>query len=46
VVGYLFGWTTGNKLLEQPFPLKVVIVIVMLMFLYNIFMTIWGGLVK
>jgi nitric oxide reductase subunit B len=43
VVGYLFGWTTGNKLLEQPFPLKVVIVIVMLMFLYNIFMTIWAG---
>jgi nitric oxide reductase subunit B len=40
VVGYLFGWTAGNKLLEQPFPLKIVIVIVMLMFLYNIGMTI------
>lgn len=40
IVGYLFGWTTGNKLLEQPFPLKLVIVLVMLMFFYNIFMTI------
>jgi nitric oxide reductase subunit B len=41
VIGYLFGWTEGNKLLEQPFPLKIVIVIVMLMFLYNLGMTIW-----
>jgi nitric oxide reductase subunit B len=40
VVGYVFRWTAGNKLLEQPFPLKIVIVIVMLMFLYNIGMTI------
>ena len=40
VVGYAFGWTAGNKLLEQPFPLKLVIVAVMLMFLYNIGMTI------
>jgi nitric oxide reductase subunit B len=43
VVGYVFRWTAGNKLLEQPFPLKVVIVIVMLMFLYNIGMTIRAG---
>ena len=43
VVGYLFGWTAGNKLLEQPFPLKLVIVVVMLMFLYNIGMTIRAG---
>ncbi len=40
VVGYLFGWTAGNKLLEQPYPIKVGIVIVMLMFLCNILMTI------
>jgi nitric oxide reductase subunit B len=40
VVGYVLRWTAGNKLLEQPFPLKVVIVIVMLMFLYNLGMTI------
>jgi nitric oxide reductase subunit B len=40
IVGYVFRWTTGNKLLEQPFPLKLLIVVVMLMFLYNIGMTI------
>ncbi len=40
IVGYLFGWTAGNKMLEQPFPLKIVIVVVMLVFLYNILMTI------
>jgi nitric oxide reductase subunit B len=43
VVGYIFGWTAGNKLLEQPFPLKVGIVVVMLMFLYNLLMTIRKG---
>ncbi len=41
VVGYLFGWTAGNKLLEQPYPVKIAIVVVMLMFLYNLGMTIW-----
>jgi nitric oxide reductase subunit B len=40
VVGYAFGWTEGNKLLEQPFPLKLVIVAVMLMFLANLLLTI------
>ncbi|MDC8757683.1 cbb3-type cytochrome c oxidase subunit I [Janthinobacterium fluminis] len=40
IVGYLFRWGTGNKLLEQPLPHKLVIVLVMLMFLYNIGMTI------
>jgi nitric oxide reductase subunit B len=40
VVGYAFGWTEGNKLLEQPVPMKVLIVIVMLMFLANLFLTI------
>jgi nitric oxide reductase subunit B len=40
VVGYLFRYGTGNKLLEQPLPHKLVIVVVMLMFLYNIGMTI------
>jgi nitric oxide reductase subunit B len=43
VVGYVFRWTAGNKLLEQPFPLKIVIVVVMLMFLYNLGMTIRAG---
>ena len=40
VIGYLFGWTAGNKLLEQPYIVKIAIVVVMLMFLYNILMTI------
>jgi nitric oxide reductase subunit B len=40
VIGYLFGWTEGNKLLEQPLPLKLVIVAVMLMFLANLILTI------
>ena len=40
IVGYLFRFGTGNKLLEQPLPHKIVIVVVMLMFLYNIGMTI------
>ncbi|MBA4109246.1 MAG: nitric-oxide reductase large subunit [Leptothrix sp. (in: Bacteria)] len=40
VIGYLFRFGTGNKLLEQPLPHKIAIVVVMLMFLYNIGMTI------
>lgn len=40
IIGYLFRYGTGNKLLEQPLPHKLVIVVVMLMFLYNIGMTI------
>jgi nitric oxide reductase subunit B len=40
IIGYLFRWGTGNKLLEQPLPHKLVIVVVMLMFLYNVGMTI------
>src|SRR3954470_24791535 len=40
VIGYLFRYGTGNKLLEQPLPHKIVIVVVMLMFLYNVGMTI------
>ncbi len=41
VIGYLFRYGTGNKLLEQPLPHKLVIVVCMLIFLYNIGMTIW-----
>ena len=40
VVGYLFRFGTGNKLLEQPLPSKLAIVVAMLIFLYNIGMTI------
>ncbi|HJV50490.1 MAG TPA: cbb3-type cytochrome c oxidase subunit I [Noviherbaspirillum sp.] len=39
VIGYLFRYGAGTKLLEQPLASKIVIVIVMLMFLYNVFMT-------
>lgn len=41
VVGYVFRLGTGNKLLEQPLPHKLVIVVCMLIFLYNVGMTIW-----
>ncbi|MGB3289667.1 MAG: cbb3-type cytochrome c oxidase subunit I [Burkholderiaceae bacterium] len=40
VIGYLFGYGTGNKLLEQPLPNKLLIVVCMLIFLYNVGMTI------
>lgn len=40
VIGYLFRYGTGNKMLEQPLPHKLVIVATMLIFLYNIGMTI------
>lgn len=40
IIGYLFRYGTGNKLLEQPLPHKIVIVICMLIFLYNVGMTI------
>lgn len=40
IIGYLFRYGTGNKLLEQPLPSKLTIVVVMLMFLYNVGMTI------
>src|SRR5919198_2159585 len=40
VVGYLFGWTEGRKLLEMPQPLKYGVVVVMLLFLGNIGLTI------
>ncbi len=40
IIGYLFRYGTGNKLLEQPLPQKLMIVLCMLIFLYNIGMTI------
>ena len=40
IIGYLVGWTEGNKMLEQPYIVKLTIVVVMLLFLYNIVMTI------
>ncbi len=43
VVGYLFGWTEGNKLLEQPLPIKLGLVVVFGMFGYNIIRTMAKG---
>lgn len=40
VISYFFGLGTGNKLLEQPLPNKLLIVVCMLIFLFNIGMTI------
>ncbi|WP_347332472.1 cbb3-type cytochrome c oxidase subunit I [Marinimicrobium locisalis] len=40
IIGYFFRYGTGNKLLEQPLPHKLVIVLCMVIFLYNIGMTI------
>lgn len=39
ITGYLFGWSWGMPFLEQPVILKIGIVIVALIFLFNIFMT-------
>lgn len=40
VVGFLFGWTKGKPLLEIPFPLNGLIVVVALLFVVNVAMTI------
>jgi len=40
VVGFLFGWTKGKPLLEIPFPLNGLIVVVALLFVFNVAMTI------
>src|SRR5690606_12721779 len=40
VIGYLFRYGTGNKMLEQPLPHKIAIVVTMWIFLFNIGMTI------
>lgn len=43
VVGYLFGVHEGREFLEQPLWIKAAIVVVALMFLYNITMTVMKG---
>jgi nitric oxide reductase subunit B len=43
VVGYLFGNYDGRSYLEQPVYIKVGIVIVVLMFLFNVSMTVLNG---
>lgn len=39
IIGYLAGWSWGMPFLEQPTVLKFGIVVVALIFLFNIFMT-------
>ncbi len=43
IVGYLFKWHDGREFLEQPFIIKVAIVIVVLMFIFNMIMTLIKG---
>jgi len=43
VVGYLFGVHEGREFLEQPLWVKIAIVIVALIFLYNVTMTVLKG---
>lgn len=39
LVGFYFGWTKGRPLLEIPFPLNLLIVVAVLMFLVNVGVT-------
>lgn len=43
VVGYLFGIHGGREFLEQPMWVKIAIVVVALIFLYNVSMTVLKG---
>ncbi len=43
IVGYLFRWHDGREFLEQPTLIKVAIVIVVLMFIFNMIMTMLKG---
>ncbi|MBI5885594.1 MAG: cbb3-type cytochrome c oxidase subunit I [Deltaproteobacteria bacterium] len=43
IVGYLFRWHDGREFLEQPTLIKVAIVIVVLMFIFNMIMTLIKG---
>jgi len=39
VIGFLFGWTAGRPLLELPVELKWAVVLVVLIFIFNVFFT-------
>jgi nitric oxide reductase subunit B len=43
VVGYLFRIHEGREFLEQPLPVKVALTVAVLMFLYNVSMTVLRG---
>jgi len=40
VTGYVLGFSWGMPFLEQPTPIKILIVIAVLIFLFNVFMTV------
>jgi len=43
IVGYLFRWHDGREFLEQPTIIKAAIVVVVLMFIFNMIMTMFKG---
>lgn len=43
IIGFHMNWWEGRKFLEIPRPLDYLVVINVLMFIYNIGMTIWKG---
>ncbi|CFX44509.1 Nitric oxide reductase subunit B [Candidatus Filomicrobium marinum] len=43
VIGYMFGIHEGREFLEQPLWIKIAIVVVALIFLYNVSMTVLKG---
>jgi nitric oxide reductase subunit B len=43
IIGFHFNWWEGRKFLEIPRPLDFLVVIDVLMFIYNIGITIWRG---
>lgn len=40
IIGFLFGWTAGRPLLELPVELKWAVVVVALLFIFNVAMTV------
>jgi len=43
VIGFHFGWWEGRKFLQIPRPLDYLVVVNVLLFIFNIGMTIWKG---
>ncbi len=43
IVGFHFNWWEGRKFLEIPRPLDYLVVVNVLLFLFNIGMTVWKG---
>ncbi|MBF0492466.1 MAG: cbb3-type cytochrome c oxidase subunit I [Deltaproteobacteria bacterium] len=43
IIGFHFNWWEGRKFLEIPRPLDYLVVVNVLMFIFNIGMTVWKG---